>query len=107
MNTDVKDDGCMIINLKVWEELIGVIGAIVEEDPFISIQLGNFELIFSSDSLEGRILKAKRKKIDHGDKIGILRTDIAEKPIIIRMIEMRRRDSPVSHNRPTKCVKVA
>ncbi len=44
-------------------------------------------LRYHSDSKEGKILKDELRDIERGSKIGILQTDLNERPICIRDVK--------------------
>ena len=68
---------------------MGIFEGIVEEDPYVLIRLDNIQLIFDLESTEAKILKEKLDEVMIGLKISILRTDISEKPILVRVDKLR------------------
>jgi len=84
MKTDVKE-----IRLQVWEEVIGkCVKFETKKDQIVAILRicgRRVRMAYPHDSQEGIILKRFGRKLV-GQRIGILRTDIPAKPIIVRIM---------------------
>jgi len=84
MKTDVKE-----IRLQVWEEVIGKCVKFETKKDLAVVILRicgrRVRMVYTRDSQEGIILKRFGRNLV-GQKIGILRTDIPAKPIIVRIM---------------------
>lgn len=75
----------IIKHLKVWTEIVGKLSRISCDDGFIHLIIDGKILSYSIHSEEAKHLL---KAIDDcllGKTIGILRTDLPDKPILIRL----------------------
>jgi len=75
------------VTLDEYKEIIGEFIELKESDNIevtLSIQGEKKKLIYPKDSKEADILEEKLKDIEKGSRIGILRTDLDERPIGIR-----------------------
>ena len=91
MSISIKDgteDIKKILHLRDREEIIGVFKGFVEVDYQVHIWFDNSQLIFNLETTEAKILKEKLEGVMVGEKISILKTDIPEKPIVVRIDEM-------------------
>ncbi len=73
-----------------WEEIIGEFVELNEKDNFevsISSQGKNKKLVYPKKSKESRILKDELRDIEREAKIGILQTDLNDRPICIREVK--------------------
>jgi hypothetical protein len=93
MITSIRDEerGKKRILLREWEEIQGIFRGLVEEKNLVFIQFDDSQLVFSSEALDGEIAKNKLNGRLIGNRISILRTDISEKPIIIRVDKIGKR----------------
>jgi len=85
-NENVKEH----VILDEWKEIMGEFVELNEKDNLevsISIQGENKKLVYPKKSKESRILKDELRDIEKGSKIGILRTDLDERPICIRKMK--------------------
>lgn len=74
--------------LKKWEEIIGKFRGINQDNGCLNIHMDGFSpLSYPLDSIESSILKKELEDVESGTKIGILRTDIKDKPIVVRLVE--------------------
>lgn len=76
-------NGHNIVQLKLWEEIIGVFNGIELEDEQAFILIGNSCMVFPTSSPEALIMG----KLDNnwiGKKIAVLRTDDSKRPIVVR-----------------------
>ena len=91
MKTDVRD-----IKLQAWEEIIG--GCVkfeAKKDQVVVILRvcgQNVRIAYPRDSKEGIILRRFGRKLV-GQKLGILRTDIPAKPIVVRITPKKKSTS--------------
>jgi len=83
MKTDIKE-----IKLQIWEEIIGNCVKFEDQKDQVVLMLRtcqNMQIAYQRNSKEGIILRRFGRKLV-GRKLGILRTDIPAKPIVVRMI---------------------
>jgi uncharacterized protein YihD (DUF1040 family) len=79
--------------LRPWEEVIGLMRDIskseTEVELVIFVSSLDREVIFSFpvDSLEAKIMSEKLSKNMNDRSIAILRTDLKDRPIVVRMID--------------------
>lgn len=74
------------IHLGIWNEVVGSLRNIIITDNAIHLQVSRYVLSFTKDSAEANYIL---KMIDDGftgKRIAILRTDISETPILIRLV---------------------
>jgi len=69
-----------------WEELVGIFESIEIDDLTFRVNLHNHQLVLTSDSKEARVLGAELTSKFEGMRVGLLRTDLPEKPILVRVI---------------------
>jgi hypothetical protein len=72
------------IRLEAWQEVIGTFRGIAKEDFRTTVLLGNSRVIFYPESAEAKMIEEQLNGRLIGEKIAILRTDIPEKPVIVR-----------------------
>jgi len=75
-----------------WEEIVGTLLSVQDYDNFIRIAIKvsyskTVILEFPIDSKEGKALASKLGEMKNTEKVGILRTDIPNKPIVVRVKE--------------------
>ena len=73
------------IYLSPYEEACGVFRGLEKDDYSVSVLFEDFQVAFNSDSTEAKIVEEALVEAIPGEKIAILRTDIPEKPIIVRI----------------------
>jgi len=73
-------------HIGVWEEIIGKFGGISENDYFTFLKIGNKLLSFKKDSIETKYFQEKIKNNVLGKKIAVLKTDLPDKPFLVRII---------------------
>ena len=76
-----------VVYLDAYEEVIGTLRGIEKDEFAISLIFDVFQVIFNLNSKEGELVE---KTIDNGligEKIGLLRTDSKDNPLIFRKIE--------------------
>ncbi|MFP4051980.1 MAG: hypothetical protein ACLFVB_09620 [Thermoplasmata archaeon] len=75
------------MNLDYYEEVIGEFKKVFQKNEFLILKLEingkTHELKYPINSQESEIIQNEIKKISKGSKIGILRTDIPRKAIIM------------------------
>ena len=74
--------------LQIWMEIIGKLQGISRDDYYIYLEIDNKSIPFRRESREALYLK---DKIDVfiGKSIALLRTDIPDKPILVRLVSER------------------
>ena len=79
------------IVLQNWQEASGNLLKFSTQDAFVTVELTCGTLIFHEDSAEAQILNEElsKPKVAIGQKIGIIRTDDTERPILIRKIPLQ------------------
>lgn len=89
MKSDVRD-----IKLQVWEEIIGACIKFEDKKDQVVVILRvcgqKVRIAYQRDSKEGIILRRFGRKLV-GQKLGILRTDIPTKPIVVKSYRRRNR----------------
>jgi hypothetical protein len=84
MKADVKE-----IKLEVWQEIIGHCVRFEAKKDQVTVILRvcgqNVRIAYPRNSEEGIVLRRFGRKLV-GQKIGILRTDIPAKPIVVRVM---------------------
>lgn len=74
------------IRLKPYEEATGRFQGLKKDEYILSILFGGFEIAFRVDSSEAAIIEQNLATTPVGERIGILSTDLADKPVLIRII---------------------
>ena len=79
------------IVLQKWQEAVAPLLKFSTQDALVTVELTCGTLIFHEDSAEAQILNEElgKSKVAIGQKIGIIRTDDAERPILIRKIPLQ------------------
>jgi hypothetical protein len=72
------------IRLKPWEEACGTLQSVVEDCPYLTLDFGKFRVILAAD--ESRILRDQITEELIGKRISVLRTDIPDKPALMRVV---------------------
>lgn len=72
-----------ILRLGPWDEVCGVLQHVVEDDPFTILNLGWIRVQISSTEVAA--IKDRLERAI-GKRISILRTDIPEKPLLLRIV---------------------
>jgi len=71
-----------------WQEVIGRLNELKKKESTVEVSIeigGDISTIeFPRDSTEANILLEALRDVDEGQKIGILRTDLPNRPIVIR-----------------------
>lgn len=87
----MKEDNINKITLDFYEEVIGEYEGLQQEDKllriYISVNDSDRFLEYPIQCKEAQILLDELKDVHLGTKIGILRTDVENKPIFIRIFE--------------------
>jgi len=76
------------ISLEPWEEAVGIFKGIEYGDYEASLLIDNYRIAFSVQSPEASILKTLDKKLV-SKRIGVLRTDDPQKPLLFRKLNPR------------------
>jgi hypothetical protein len=72
--------------LDSWDEIVGEFQGISSDDEFIYMKIGDRVLSFLKDTVEAQYALERLDTCLPGQRIGILRTDISETPILIRLV---------------------
>jgi hypothetical protein len=72
------------IRLKPWEEACGRLQGVAEDYPYITLDFGKFRVVFGSD--EANAIKDQLTEELIGKRISVLRTDIPDKPALMRVV---------------------
>lgn len=72
------------IHLKHWHEAVDRFLGLDRDDHWLMVRMGCGHLAFPIDSKEAEVLGKLLKDELIGQRIGILRTDLASKPIVVR-----------------------
>jgi len=73
------------LSLEPWEEAVGIFKGIKCTYYEVSLLLDNCRIVFPAQSPEASILKTLGKKLV-SKRIGVLRTDDPQKPLLIRRL---------------------
>jgi len=76
--------------LPSFSEIVGMFNGLVIEGEFTHVKIDDDVLSFQNETQEAAFLKQFLTDNIVGKKIGILRTDNPDKPILIRMIDQKR-----------------
>ncbi|MDI6811521.1 MAG: hypothetical protein QMD80_07635 [archaeon] len=80
------------VYLDAYEEVIGTLRGIEKDEFTISLIFDDFQVIFNLDSEEGEIVEKTINSGLIGEKIGLLRTDSPDNPLIFRKIEDEKKE---------------
>jgi hypothetical protein len=73
--------------LEPWQEALGrFLSSIIDGNGFY-VRLSFGDIYFPLDSLEATVLQGILPDIKIGERIGILRTDMPEKPVCVRILK--------------------
>jgi hypothetical protein len=75
-----------LIRLKEWDELVGTFEGLEKDDFTLLVHFEGFHFILNSMSHEAEIIEKLLSSNLIGRKIALLRTDLIEKPFIVREI---------------------
>ena len=72
-----------ILRAMPWDEHSGVLQNVIEDEPFTFLDFGWFQVQISSDEIA-----SVKDQLDRmiGKRISLLKTDITEKPLLVRII---------------------
>ena len=73
--------------LNYWYEIVGEFRGISSDNDFIHLKIGERVLSFLKNTVEARYTQERLDTCVVGQRIGILRTDLFETPILIRLVE--------------------
>lgn len=71
------------IRLKPWEEACGTLRSVVEDCPYLTLDFGKFRVILAAD--EASAIKDRLTDELIGKRISVLRTDLPDKPALMRV----------------------
>ena len=74
-------------HLGAWVEIIGELLEISSDEYSIYLKIDNKVLSFLKESIEAKYLQQILDDSVIGRKIAVLRTDISEKPLFIRLVD--------------------
>ncbi|MFH0896898.1 MAG: hypothetical protein V1850_02470 [Candidatus Bathyarchaeota archaeon] len=72
--------------LSVWSEVVGAFGGLSRDRAFTYVKIDGWLLTFHNESDEAIYVQERLDDNIIGRKIAILRTDILEKPILVRLV---------------------
>jgi len=74
--------------LQSWEEIVGRYQGTERNDSHIIVHLEELSpLSFPLGSSEASILEEELEDVESGTKVGILRSDMPEKPLLVRVVK--------------------
>lgn len=73
-----------ILRLAPWEEACGVLQHVIDDEPLTFLDFGKFRVQLSSTEIAS--IREQLKKMI-GRRISILKTDIHDEPILMRIVE--------------------
>ena len=71
--------------LKPWEEASGRLAGIAEDYPYLVLDFGKFRVILGPTEADSIRERVSEETI--GKHISVLRTDLPDKPVLVREIE--------------------
>jgi len=74
------------IHLSPWTELCGKLLGISTNDYLVNVKIGDRVISFQHGSHEAKLVKQNLVKLV-GKKVGVLKTDLPEKPLVIRVLK--------------------
>ena len=74
------------IYISPWSEIVGIYFGLIIDECFTQVKIGNNAVSFPKDSDEEKYLRNRLNNSLIGSKIGILKTDMSDKPILVRRI---------------------
>ena len=75
------------VRLRCWEEAVGQCRAVEQGEFGVSVLLGNLRVVFPDGSPEAEMLRKTVNDGWIGKKIGLLRTNVPQTPLLARLIE--------------------
>jgi hypothetical protein len=72
------------IRLKPWEEACGRLQGVAEDFPYLTLDFGKFRVVLGSD--EASAIKNLLTDELIGKRISVLRTDLPDKPALMRVV---------------------
>lgn len=82
MSTEDKE-----IRLVLWSEVIGMFGGCFSDNHFIRLKINEKLLAFPKESKEAEVILKKLDDSLLGKWIGILKTDLPKKSLVIRVLK--------------------
>lgn len=80
-----------------WEEVVGELFSLEKNDQWLTVKL-TITLVFPVKGLEAKIIEKKLRGVEAGKVVSILRTDLVEKPIVVRMPKEEEMARGASHS---------
>lgn len=77
------------IRLAAWSELVGTYEGFVIDGHYIHVKIDDNVISFGIESEEAKFLQQILKNTIIGTKIGILKTGLPSKPLLIRLISQQ------------------
>lgn len=74
------------VHLQIWSEVVGTYKGLFVTDYDLQVRISNEVLSFPKDSDEALYVQENLGGVI-GRKIGILKTDVPEKPLCIRLVD--------------------
>jgi len=75
------------LHLALWCEIVGPLEGLHVDDYHVYVKIGDKMLPFTKGSKEAEIILEKLSQCPSGTKIGVLKTDISENPLLVLVIE--------------------
>jgi hypothetical protein len=72
------------IRLEAWQEFVGIFRGIAKDEFRIAVLFNDSRVIFNPESHEAKIVEKRLNGGFIGQRIAILKTDISERPLLIR-----------------------
>lgn len=88
MNREPESRQTIILSL--WHEFVGGFGGLQIENNLTCIRIDDKVLAFHRNSREASYVRDKLNSISLGKQIAILKTDLRNKPFIIRTVSQER-----------------
>jgi len=74
-------------HLLSWFEVVGTYNGFLVTEGFLHLKISNKMFTFPKDSVEAQYIQEMLNDTQVGQRIGVLRTDISEKPIRFRLVD--------------------
>ena len=87
--TDLKNNERF--HLMPWTEIIGKLHGISRDDNYLFLEIDHKVIPFRRDSMEALYIQEKIE-VFMGKSIALLRTDIPDKPFLVRLVSKRGRN---------------
>lgn len=74
------------IKLNIWSEVVGTDDGLVIEENFTHLRINSSVISFPNGTKEATLVRQFFNENMVGRKIGVLRTDLADKPLLFRIV---------------------